>query len=188
METTFEVSTIFFCDCFLWCNYVYIMGTNRNQFKSPLFQSCLCSLEYLFDGSRIIDGNSSFSFLLSVGEIKMERTDSASWCLQDEIVFACVHVPIPELKKVTGWRWLAKVQSEHQEERAFQWLLMWNHCWWQSSWLFYLWIHRDFYSHQGLQRKVSTAEISSDQQVCGDICLVDFRGQKWVIIGSLRQL
>ncbi len=34
------------------------------------------------------------------------------------------------------WRWLAEVQTEHQngEERGFKWLWTWSGCWCQTGW------------------------------------------------------
>ncbi len=87
------------------------------------------------------------------------------------------------------WRWLAEVQTEHQngEERGFKWLWTWNGCWCQTGarhqqgifvhttaahWIFSLFRTRVY-------REWSEKEkISSELQLCGRKCLVDVRGQR----------
>lgn len=145
---------------------------------------------------------------------QLGNTESATWCMQAEIVFACVQVPIPFFcvyccssvySHKTSYEAVIGIFSFHHHLRNTftlksmdttkyilvqtgrrRWLLMWNDCWWQSSWSVHYRIYKDFHWHQGLHKKVLTDEMSSEEQWCGDTSVVDFRGQTF--IDSLRQL
>ncbi len=83
------------------------------------------------------------------------------------------------------WRQLAEVQTEHQneEERGFKWLWTWNGCWFQTGW-------SEYFKNADLLGFLRTTisrvyrewlekeKISSEQQLCGQKCLVDVRGQR----------
>ncbi len=83
------------------------------------------------------------------------------------------------------WRQLAEVQTEYQngEERGFKWLWTWNGCWCQTGWSEYF-KNADLLGF--LRTTISSVyrewlekeKISSEQQLCGQKCLVDVRGQR----------
>ncbi len=75
-------------------------------------------------------------------------------------------------------RWLAEVQTEHQngEEKGFKRLWTWNGCWCLKGWSEYFkncWSIGIFYREWSEKEK-----ISSERQLCGRKCLVDVRGQR----------
>ncbi len=79
------------------------------------------------------------------------------------------------------WRWLAEVQTEHQngEERGFKWLWTWYGCWCRRAGLS-ISNTADLLglSHTTISRISSDIQISSERQLCERKCLVDVRGQR----------
>ncbi len=84
------------------------------------------------------------------------------------------------------WRWLAEVQTEHQngEETGFKWLWMWNGLWCQRGWSEYL---KNCWWSTGISRATISRvyrewsekeKISTEWQLSGWKCLVDVRGQR----------
>ncbi len=84
------------------------------------------------------------------------------------------------------WRWLAKVQTEHQngEERGFKWLWTWNGCWCQTGWSEIFSKTADLlgFLHTTISSVYSERsekeKISNERQLCGQKYLVDVRGQR----------
>ncbi len=77
------------------------------------------------------------------------------------------------------WRWIAEVQTEHQngEERGFKWLRKWNGCWCQTGlvWVFHkLQIYWDFHAQPSLgftengpkKRKYPVSTSCVDEMPC----------------------